>query len=277
MGQNIVTYGLFVGGAIPFTIDGGINKDPRYSPRYDAKFSPIGFHYGVDYEGYGFMISPSLLKTGQNFNVINTVGGEEGTRKIDMLYLNVPLSLKLHIIDLSFFRLSFVASGSFAYLIDGKETISHGYSKLRFPSEVLSNLPPDYVVQYDGVQAPSVYKYSMLSNSDFKPFQVNVAAGFRSDWELSEKFNLSLDLRANYGIFEPRANTYLAKLNSYSTLYDLPGSRRDIFVYLTVGVSRYIEVDKKVKERKRITKGSPRLYAPSHFQWARPRNSNPKR
>jgi len=275
--QNIVSYGLFTGVAVPFTYDEGVNKDPRYSARYDVKFSPIGFHYGVDYEGYGFLISPSLVKTGQNFNVINTVGGEEGVRKINMLYLNVPLSLKLHIIDLSFFRLSFVASGSFAYLLDGKETISHSYSKLRFSPDVISSLPPEYVVQYDGVLSPSVHNYEMLTNTDFKPFQVNVAAGFRSDLDISEKFMISFDLRANYGLFEPRSNSYLQKLNSNGTIYDLPGNRRDIFVYLTIGISRYFEIDKKVKDRKRITKGSSRQKISSHFPWPKPRNASPRR
>jgi len=275
-GQNIVTYGLFTGATIPLTFDAGINNDPRYEARYDVKFSPVGIHYGVDYDGYGFIISPSLIKTGQNFNVINTVGGEVGTRKLDMTYLNVPISLKLHIIDLSFFKLSFVASGAFAYLIDGKETITHSYSKLRFPSQVIPNLPPDYTAQYDGVQSPEVRNYSMLSNGDFNPFQINVAGGFRSDWELSETLHVSLDLRANYGILEPRSNSYLQRLNSYSTLYDVPGSRRDMFVYFTVGLSRYLEIDKKEKDRKRITKGSSHLKASSHFPWPKPRNRSPR-
>src|SRR6478609_2485351 len=138
--QQVNSLGIFTGITVPYTFDSGINKDPRYRIKYDIKFAPFGVHYGVDYDGYGFLIDPSITKIGQNFNVINNQGGQVGERKIDMTYFQLPVGLKLHIIDLSFFRVSFIASVGVGFLIDGNETVTHRDSKLIFPTEVYPEL-----------------------------------------------------------------------------------------------------------------------------------------
>ncbi|HMV91395.1 MAG TPA: hypothetical protein PKA40_17245, partial [Cyclobacteriaceae bacterium] len=79
--QEVHSLGLFTGIAVPYTWDGGINQDSRYRTRFDIKYSPIGVHYGIDREGHGFMFDPSIIHIGQNFNVINSTGGEIGERK----------------------------------------------------------------------------------------------------------------------------------------------------------------------------------------------------
>jgi hypothetical protein len=165
--QQVNSLGIFTGITVPYTFDAGINKDARYRIKYDVKFAPVGIHYGVDYDGYGVMIDPCLIKVGQSFNVINIYGGEVGERNIDLSYFYFPAGFKLHIIDLSFFKVSFVASVGFGVLLNGQETITHnkGLLRLTFPTEVVGIFPsaendafeaanPGYDVLYVGVQVP---------------------------------------------------------------------------------------------------------------------------
>jgi hypothetical protein len=56
---------------------------------------------------------------------------------------------------------------------------------------------------------------------------------------------MSLDFRMNYGIFDPRTDDYLQRVNNYQTLYDIPGKRRDMFALINISVSRYIELKKE--------------------------------
>jgi hypothetical protein len=267
-----ISLGIFTGLTTCYTWDTGINQDPRYQNRYDLKAAPIGICYGVDYQGYGFVINPGLMGVGQNYKIINTVGGQEGVRKINLQYLNLPVAFKLHVIDLAFFKVSLVAGASAGYLLDGKEYVTHNSAKFRFPQAVYPILPSDYSVEYDGVLAPKQDKHIMLSKSDFKPLQIFGSFGFRSDWDVTEVWRISLDVRAQYGFTDPRTSAYLARLSDNQTLYDLPGNRRDIFAYLNIGIARYIEVD-KAKEHK--TKSSKR-YIPKKYPWVQPHRGKPK-
>jgi len=274
--QLSMSLGFYTGISTAYTLDDGINKDPRYKGTYDVKFAPVGVNFGMDYEGFGFLVSPGIINIGQNFYVVNTSGGQNGKRKINLQYLNVPVAFKVHIINLSFFRISGLASLSAAYLMDGKEEISHSETKLKFPEEVYPILPPDYIVQYDGVAVPEVNGYIISEKKDFKSLQIFAAAGFISDWDISNHWRLSIDFRVNYGIYEPRTDAYLTKLNANQTLYDIPGKRRDMFAQLSVGISRYIEFEKSDQERKKKLKGSSKKYKPTHYPYPKPRNRKPK-
>jgi hypothetical protein len=249
--SRTISLGIFTGGTSSYIWDEGISRDPRYETRYDIKLAPFGIAYGVDYEGFGFILTPGLINIGQKYNVINTVGGSEGIRSGTLRYFNLPAAFKLHIIDLSFFKVSFVVGGSVAFLLDAKETISHNSSKLRFPPVVYPVLPADYEVEYDGVVSPKVDKYMMLHRSDFNSLQIYGSMGFRSDWDIDENWRVSFDFRANYGFLEPRSDSYLQRLNANQTLYDVPGKRRDIVANLNVGIARYIDVDKKGSDQKK--------------------------
>lgn len=240
-----LSLGIGTGITSSYTWDDGISKDPRYKDRYDIKFAPISLNYGLDFEGYGFFINPGIVNIGQNFYVTNTVGGQQGLRKISLSYINMPVAFKLHIIDLAFFKLSLTAGGSFAYLMKGKETVSHEEMKLAFPAQVYPILPSDYTIVYDGVVSPEVTKYTIADKKDFKSYQVFALLGFRSDWEISDDWMMSLDFRMNYGIFDPRTDAYQQRVNAYQTLYDIPGKRRDMFALINVSVSRYIELKKE--------------------------------
>lgn len=262
--QFSMSLGLFTGITSTYTNDGGISQDPRYKDRYELKFAPIGVNFGMDYQGFGFVASPGIINVGQNFYVINTSGGQDGVRKIDLQYLNLPVAFKVHIIDMSFLKLSALVSLSAAYLLEGTETVRHNETKLYFPEEVYPILPPDYIVSYDGVAAPEVVDYPIGGNNDFQPFQLFAAAGFRSDWDISNHWRVCFDLRVNYGIHEPRTDEYLAKLNAYQTLYDIPGKRQDMFVQFSAGISRYIDFEKSDQERKKKLRGSSKKYQPMH-------------
>ena len=253
IGQKLVSTGVFTGLTAPFTLDQGTSDDPRYQQRYVVKYAPIGFNFEIDYDGFGIITSPSYMKDGQNFNVLNSVGGQMGVRKINMQYIDIPLGFKLHIIDLSFFKVSFVAAAGMQYLISGEETISHQAGKMWFPLEVDPILPPEYIREYDGVQVPKVDHYQMLTTSDFNKIQFTGALGFRSDWEVTQTLKISFDLRANYSFLESRSSGYVTKVENYETLYDLAGDRKEVFIYFTIGVSRIFDLEdsKKGKGKQR--------------------------
>jgi hypothetical protein len=277
--QEVHSIGLFTGLTVPYTWDEGIQKDPRYREKYQIRFAPIGFHYGIDYPGYGFTFDPAVFTTGQYFNVVNVAGGQVGERKIDLSYIHAPFGFKLHMIDLGFFKVSFVASISAAFMLRGQETIAHSDAILKFQPAVLPILPPDYTPTFLGsteIIVPVVTDLKLLKVSDFNRFQAYGAIGFRTDWDVTETLRLSLDFRGSYGILEPRKSGYLDLVNNYQALYDLPGDRRDLLVLFTVGVSRTNEIDPKEK-RAIVNKRKERRPAKTQkYPWPGPRKTKPR-
>jgi hypothetical protein len=257
-GQKLLSTGVFTGFNIPLTLDQGINMDPRYQIRYDIKWVPLGVNVDVDLEGYSFMTNPSFMTIGQNFYVANTVGGQVGRRTINLTYFQLPVGMKVHIIDLSFFRISAVASVGFSYLLTGEERITHDVSKMWFPDPVLPKLPPTYTVEYDGVIVPELKKELLVGTGDYKPIQLFGAAGLRSDWDVSSTTRLSMDLRVNMNFTDPRDAAYLDKVKSYDAFYDLYGTRTDLYITFTVGVARILELEKQTSQAPR------NKYKPKH-------------
>ena len=157
--QYSVSLGVYTGVGGSFTSDKGIENDPRYEGRFETKLVPIGLNLGIDYEGFGLMVSPGIVNVGQNFYVVNTQRGQDGLREIDLRYLSVPFSFKVNLVRFYAFKLSAVASIAPSFLMDGREELSHRPTKLIFPSEVYPMLPSTYQVEYDGVLAPEVDHY----------------------------------------------------------------------------------------------------------------------
>ncbi len=89
--QHIESYGVFMGMNFLFTIDQGLQKDTRYFGRFTLRATPVGFSYGYDKIGHGFVVTPSFVKIGQKYTIKNTQGGEVGMRDIQMDYLSVPV------------------------------------------------------------------------------------------------------------------------------------------------------------------------------------------
>ncbi len=241
MAQEMHSLGIFSGATVAYTWDEGILKDPRYREKYGIKFAPFGIHYGIDFEGYGFTLDPVVLRAGQYFNVINVAGGDVGERRIDLTYLQLPAGFKLHMIDLGFFKVSFVASAGVSFLLSGRETISHSATTLKFPAGVIPNLPPEYSPTFPGsteIISPAISNQIMLRKSDFKTLQVFGGIGFRSDWDVGETVRISFDFRTHYGLLEPRTDSYLNRVQNNEAIYDRSGKRRDLFAMLTIGIAR---------------------------------------
>ncbi|NJN42810.1 MAG: PorT family protein [Flammeovirgaceae bacterium] len=243
------SFGVFGGFNIPFTIDQGLQQDPRYYGKLTLRGTPFGVSYGYDHVGYGFLITPSYIKAGQRFVIQNTSGGEVGYRDVLMDYISVPVALKLHINDLSFFRLSMVASLNFNYMINGREVETYSASKLNYPPNVIIPNEPGYVEDYDGVFVPDVDGLEYVTKDKFQPFQLFAAIGVRADIEINEDWGINLDGRANFGIFDPRKKEYTDALQVPGDVPDIYGPRREIYLGAMIGVSRLIQIKKDFKAR----------------------------
>lgn len=269
-GQNVESFGVFGGLNIPLTLDQGLHKDPRYFPKVILRGSPIGLFYGYDKTGFGFAMTPSYVRLGQKYIIKNTTGGEVGLRDITMNYFTVPLALKIHINDLSFFRLSLVASIAPSFLINGKETITHDPAKLKYPAGVSIPSDPGYVQSYDGVFVPEINNQEYVSKDKFSAFQLFGAIGLRSDFDLNDDWSLNFDGRANFGIFDPRKADYINQLKTTSGpndfngnpgAPDLFGTRRDVFLSGEIGICRIIQTKEQFRVRhsgKPITQQTPK-------------------
>src|SRR5258706_1709072 len=254
--QNVESFGIFGGLNVPFTIDQGLNKDPRFAAKAVLRASPIGFFYGYDKSGYGFALTPSYVQIGQVFKIRNTTGGDVGFRDVKMNYFMVPIALKIHINDISFFRLSLVASVAPSLLLGGQESISHSASKLKYPSGVSVPTDPGYSISYDGVFVPQVSHEIYVSKGKFSPFQLFGAMCLRSDFDLSDDWSLNFDGRLNFGTYDSRSGAYIQQLISRSGpsdvngkpgAPDLYGSRRDIFISLEIGICKILQSKEKFK------------------------------
>jgi hypothetical protein len=279
LAQEVHSLGIFTGATVPYTWDEGVLKDPRYREKYGVKFAPLGIHYGVDFEGYGFTFDPVIFQAGQHFNVINVAGGDIGERKVQLTYLQVPVGFKLHMIDLGFFKVSFLASAGAAFMLSGRETISHSAATIRFPASVIPNLPPEYTPTFPGsteIISPAVSNQVMLRKSDFNPVQIFGAIGFRSDWDVGETLRISFDFRAHYGVLEPRSNNYLTRVRNNEAIYDRQGARRDLFAMLTIGIARTAEIEPHEKKSQINKRAERKPYRPSKYPWPSPRNKKPK-
>lgn len=247
--QKVESFGAFVGLNFPFTIDMGLHNDPRFYGQFTVKATPVGFSYGYDDVGYGFLMTPSFVKIGQTYNIQNTSGGEVGKRDIEMNYFTLPLALKLHLNDLAFFRLSAVASIHFDYLISGQETISHSASKLRYPPGVRIPTDPGYTTVYDGVFVPEVNRQVYVPKSAFKTFQMSAGIGFHSDFDFNDNWGMNFDGRAVFGFFDPRKTSYTDQLKVDADKPDLYGQRREVYLAASVGIARIIQIKKKFKTK----------------------------
>jgi hypothetical protein len=262
---------LHTGVISPYSFDQGINKDQRYRTKYDLKFAPIGVSFGIDYPRYGFVFSPGLISIGQNYFIVNNTGGREGIQKTNLQYLALPVAAKFYLIDLTFFKVSALTGISPAFLLQGRQFITHDAAKYRFQSEVYPILPADFIPTAEGVQTPNVNNYIMAEKENFKNTQIFLLLGIRSDWNASEDWRVSFDMRVNFGLLDPRTDEYRRRISAYETLYSLPGARHEFFAQLTVGVSRYVEIKAKAKGLK-----AKKRFVPKKYPFVRPRNQEPK-
>lgn len=249
LGQHVESFGFFGGFNIPISIDNGLQKDPRFVGKVTFRATPIGFAYGYDHVGYGFVITPAYTQIGQKFLIKNTVGGDVGIRNAKFDFFSVPIALKLHINDMSFFRLSAVAALNFNFLISGKESITQDASKQRFPPGVLIPDDPSYVQVFDGVLVPELKDFELVTKDKFKTFQLFAAIGLRSDFDLNDDWSINFDGRANFGLFDPRTTAYTDLLKQ-GNAPELFGSRHEVYLSVEIGLARIIQIKKKFVQRK---------------------------
>ena len=248
--QDVESFGVFGGFNVPITFDEGLQKDPRFIGKVTVRSTPVGFTYGYDHVGFGFVITPSFTKIGQEYILENTVGGDVGTREIKLDYLSLPIALKLHLNDMSFFRLSAVAALSFNYLISGKEISNHSAAKLNYPQGVMIPTEPGYTQVFDGVLVPEVIDQEYVGKDKYNAFQLFAAVGLRSDFDLNDDWSLNFDGRANFGLFDPRKKDYIDQLKQPIDAPDLYGSRREVFLSVGIGISRIIQIKKSFEPRR---------------------------
>lgn len=280
MCQNTESFGVFGGLNVPFTIDQGLNKDPRYVPKGVVRGTPVGIYYGYDKSGYGFALTPSYVMLGQTYKIKNTTGGDVGFRYVKTNYFTIPVALKIHINDLSFFRLSLVAALSPSILISGQETITHDATKLKYPAGVSVPTDAGYAISYDGVFVPKVVNQVYVSKDKFSFFQLFGSLGLRSDFDLNDNWSINYDGRINFGIFDSRKTSYLnqlktpsgpADVNGNPGAPDLYGPRRDVYLSLEIGFCRILQTKEKFK-----TKQSGRAITQPRDS-PKPRNKKPRR
>jgi hypothetical protein len=257
--QNVEAFGVYGGFNFPITLDEGLSKDPRYFAQLTFRTTPVGFSYGYDKVGYGFVLTPCYLQVGQQFSIRNSIAGEIGTRDIQMDYISLPIALKLHVNDLAFFRLSAVIGLNINYLVKGRETISHAASKVTYPAGITIPTDPGYVAVYDGVFVPAVNKLEYVSNDKFNSIQLFAALGLRSDFDLNDEWSINFDGRANFGLFDSRQTSYVNQLknpsggvdyNGNPGAPDLAGQRREIYLAVSIGISKIIQTKSKFKAKR---------------------------
>jgi hypothetical protein len=271
VGQDVESFGVFGGLNFPFTIDQGLNKDPRFFGKFSIRGTPVGLCYGYDKIGFGFVVTPQYMQVGQTFLIQNTVGGEVGRREVNMNYIALPAALKIHVSDLAFFRLSLVASLAPSFLVRGQEIITHEAAKLRYPASVAIPAEPGYARTFDGVFVPEVTNGVLVSNDKFNSFNLFAAIGFRSDFEFSENWALNFDGRANFGIFDTRKASYLEQLRAPANVPDLFGQRREVFLSVTIGISRTLTIKKDFKPKAGSQKSSSYKSIP-YRKMSKPKN-----
>lgn len=279
--QEVESFGVYGGFNLPFTIDQGLKNDPRFFGKFTLRGTPVGISYGYDKVGYGFLISPGYMQIGQKFTIVNYLGGNVGTRDVQMNYFSVPIALKLHLNDIAFFRLSIVAALNLSYLLKGQEIITinavSSARKLIYPIGVSVPNDPNYQISYDGVYVPNLNSSIYVSSDKFSAFQVFAEVGFHSDFDLNDNWSLNFDGRANFGIFDPRSHNYINELRHASGppgvdptglpmsdtkpgAPDLYGERRDIYLSVSFGISRIIQIKEKFHEKRTASRksGAPR-------------------
>jgi hypothetical protein len=260
--QHSIGFGVHSGFTIPVTLDLGMDRDPRYNPRYSLKAAPIGVTIMKDWEGFGFVLSPGLVTIGQDYDIVNTEGGHFGRRNINMKYFTLPAAFKLHLIDLDFFRVSALASVSGAYLFDADDRISHDATKLTFPEQTFPSLPDGYQIEYDGVLVPVIRDQINARKENFNSVQVFAGLGLRSDWDVTNHWRVSFDVRVHYGFLDSRNNAYLQEIENFEHIYDQSGNRNEMFAHVSFGIVRYIDFDKSDRDREKKLKGSKKRYSP---------------
>jgi len=235
-----------------FVLDKGLKTDPRYISQLNAKWAPIGFNFGIDFNNkIGLSFESIKAAQGQIYQIMDMYEQIKGAREIDLKYFQFPLMLRFMGGSNKQARLNFQLGPQLSILNQGIETIEYEASDYMLPEGV--NLQegvdlPEGVTMQDLIQnpdgsysLPEMEPTTILSSAaeseiqKFRDKEVQLAFGFGVDIDLLKHFYISTNVRANYSFTDMRNEQFL----DYILDSDLKGifeNRANLLVGLQLGL-----------------------------------------
>lgn len=225
-----------------FVLDKGLSEDPRYNSQMTYNFTPAGFSFGVDISnGFGIQLESILANQGQVFEVLDVAKTAVGERKIDLSYIQLPLLFKFMSAKATKARTNFSLGPQLSILRNGVETIQYEASTQNI--ENTNELPEGATLNADGsYDVPALPSTELLSTSadeeinKFNETELQIAASFGVDIDISKYFYLSTLIRANYSFTDMR-NGDLVDLLKSSNLNGLFDRRANLAIGAQIGLN----------------------------------------
>ena len=240
MGQ--VHVGVTTGVNSTFVLDKGLSQDPRYNSQITYNFAPAGLALGVNISnGFGIQLESILANQGQVFEVLDVAKTVVGERKIDLSYIQLPLLFKFMSPKATKARTNFSLGPQLSILRNGVETIQYEASTQNIENP--NDLPEGATLNADGsYNVPALPNTELLSSSAeeeirrFNETELQIAASFGVDIDISRYLYLSTAIRANYSFTDMR-NGDLVDFLENSTLDDLFGRRANLSIGAQIGLN----------------------------------------
>lgn len=240
MGQ--VHVGVTTGVNSTFVLDKGLSQDPRYNSQMTYNFAPVGLALGVNISnGFGIQLESILANQGQVFEVLDVAKTVVGERKIDLSYIQLPLLFKFMSPKATKARTNFSLGPQLSILRNGVETIQYEASTQNIENP--NDLPEGATLNADGsYNVPALPNTELLSSSAeeeirrFNETELQIAASFGVDIDISRYLYLSTAIRANYSFTDMR-NGDLVDFLENSTLDDLFGRRANLSIGAQIGLN----------------------------------------
>ncbi|MCG8322835.1 MAG: PorT family protein [Cytophagales bacterium] len=237
-----VHIGVTTGVNSTFVLDKGLSEDPRYNSQMTYNFAPAGFSFGVDISnGFGIQLESILANQGQVFEVLDVAKTAVGERKIDLSYIQLPLLFKFMSAKATKARTNFSLGPQLSILRNGVETIQYEASTQNI--ENTNELPEGATLNangsYDVPALPSTELLSTSANEEINKFnetELQIAASFGVDIDISKYFYLSTLIRANYSFTDMR-NGDLVDLLKSSNLNGLFDRRANLAIGAQIGLN----------------------------------------
>lgn len=225
-----------------FVLDKGLSEDPRYNSQMTYNFAPAGFSFGVDISnGFGIQLESILANQGQVFEVLDVAKTAVGERKIDLSYIQLPLLFKFMSAKATKARTNFSLGPQLSILRNGVETVQYEASTQNI--ENTNELPEGATLNADGsYDVPALPSTELLSTSaneeinKFNETELQIAASFGVDIDISKYFYLSTLIRANYSFTDMR-NGDLVDLLKSSNLNGLFDRRANLAIGAQIGLN----------------------------------------
>ena len=241
--------GATTGGNATFVLDKGLSEDPRYNSTATYGMTPVGFNFGVDWGKFGLSLESILSKQGQIYEMIDIAQKVQGSRKIDLSYVHLPLLMKFMSGGNSSVRTNFNIGPQLSLLTSAVETIQTKEGTYEIPDGmdfegVVSEIAPAGEEGFISDNGNGTYTVSqdlspkdVLSKkaNDFANAEFQVAAAFGLDFDLSRHLFMSTQIRANYSITDMRNKDFVDAIENGQTS-SLIGRRSNLLVGIQIGI-----------------------------------------